>query len=120
MIYEVVYDTDSFTDGFETPSIAQGKQDALDLLIEWAGQDRDWYGVRMPTEEEIEDWDYMIFNCSVEVVRYDENEDEFGTDPNYEVVWEPSYEDEKRIGWVEWEEKKDDYAAMLAAMEDWK
>lgn len=117
MIYEVVYDTDSFCDGFDTPSIEQGKYDALDLLIEWKCQDHDWYGVRMPTEQEIEDWDYMIFNCSVEVVQYDESEIEDGC-PNYETVWEPSYEDEKSIGWLEWDEMKDDYAAMLAAMEE--
>lgn len=112
MIYEVVYFTDSFIDGFETASLEQGKCDALDLLVGWKPEGNDWYGNRMPTEDEIVAWDHMILNYGVEVVRYDESEAPDGC-PNYEIVWEPSDEDLDRIGWVEWEEMAESYKSLM-------
>ncbi len=101
--YRMVYDGDSFIDGVDFDTLDVAKNDALDTLIQWQSEEVEHWsydsdGIMQPTEDEIESWDMMIANCSVWVEQYDPNTDE------YETVWEPSYEDEKSVGWVEWSE----------------
>lgn len=111
--YEVVYSTESFTDGFEVVSVEDGKEAALDLLIEWESQDRDWWGSRMPNEDEIDDWDSMIENCEAYVVQYDNDKvDEYGCG-EYEIVWQPDDEDLKRIWWLYWDEIAESYKSLM-------
>ena len=52
----------------------------------------------IPTPEEIERYNYMIWNCSVEAKSYNPKTDE------YELAGSPSHEDEKQLGWFEIEE----------------
>ena len=89
----VVYDGDSFTDGFGCASLDEAKDRALGILVDWAEAERMNWKTDPPTEDEIDDFDYMIYNCSVWVEKYNPDTDE------YEEYWSPSYEDEKEIGW---------------------
>jgi len=98
--FQMLFDTGDCVDGIDFDSFEAAKNDALDTLIEWEVQEtHDWQGMN-PTEEQIESWDYMIYNCSVEVREYDPSTDE------YETVWEPTYEDEESVGWMPWEDYK--------------
>ena len=54
----------------------------------------------------------MIWNCSVEVRKYDPMTDE------YDEFWSPSYDDEEQLGWIELTremiaKEKADYDAMM-------
>ena len=92
----MVWDTDSCCDDIECESFEQAKGEAEDTLIIWMCDERDtWKDVFIPTEEELENYNYMIYNCSVRVDKYNPDTDE------YEEYWEPSYEDEELIGWKE-------------------
>lgn len=101
--YLVQWDNDSCSDGYGADSLEAAKESALDTLIEWMMQESmNWkYDSEnqevIPTEKEKENWDYMIFNCSVSVAEYDPNTDE------YETVWEPNDEELEKIGWVSYE-----------------
>jgi len=98
--FQMVFDSGDCIDGVGLDSLEAAKSDALDTLIQWeADESSDWFGEH-PTEEQIESWDYMIDTCSVEVREYDPMTDEYVT------VWEPTYEDEKSVGWMPWEDYK--------------
>ena len=99
--YRVIWDTGDCYDGFNEETFEAAKDNALTILGEWMTQQaaessssdfHEW------SDEDIEKWDFMICNCSVEVMRYNALTDE------YEEWWSPSYEDEKEIGWLEYEE----------------
>lgn len=62
----------------------------------------------MPTEKEIEDYDYMIFNCGAYVSELPDDYDE-DSDPSDYVVWEMDEETSKSLLWDEWENIKDNY-----------
>lgn len=104
--YLMVYDMGHTVDGIEFESFEAAKEDALDTLIEWQMQQIEQYkNIHGPedwpaalTQEQREDWNYMVGNCSVQVQKYNPDTDE------YEDYWEPSYEDEKQVGWVYIEE----------------
>lgn len=128
MIYKVVWDNDTCCDSFETPSIGQGKEDCYELYINWRSETcGDWWGSRMPTEKEIEDHDYLIFNCEAFVAEfpddYDDTEDrecdyydEREYNPSDHRVWEMDEETQKNLLWDEWENIKDNYAEAINGM----
>ena len=89
----VSWDNGSCCDGYDTPSLAQGKQDALDTLIEWMCQEQSEWNSDTPTGKEADHWNYMIYNCSACVSKYDPDTDE------YHEYWEPSDKDLERTGW---------------------
>ena len=94
--YHMVWDTDNYTDGVDCDSLEQAKADAIDTLADWMAQARmEWKDVFSPTEEELDDYNYMICNFCVWVSKYDPHKDE------YDEYWAPSYEDEEDIGWRE-------------------
>lgn len=101
--YQVVYETDCVVDGFYCDDFETAKVCALDVLSGWIEEViveegcteniKDW------TEKQKENWDYMIYNCSVSVRdKKLYNEEDFGE------IWSPSYSDEEEIGWVTYEE----------------
>lgn len=99
--YRVIWSTDDCDDGFNEETFEAAKDNAMVVLSEWIAQQaaesssadlHEW------SEEDVENWDYMIYNCSVEVMKYNPLTDE------YEEYWSPSYEDEREIGWLEYEE----------------
>ena len=98
--WQMVWDTDSCCDGCYFDTFEAAKASAEDTLIEWEMEEvQGWTGYD-PTDEQIDSWNYMIYNCSVEVRKYNPDTDE------YEEYWYPSYEDVKNLGWVTWDEYK--------------
>ena len=121
MIYKVVWDNDTCCDSFETPSIGQGKEDCYELYLNWRSAACDWWGIRMPTEKEIEDHDYLIFNCEAYVAEfpddYDYNDKKFEDyDPYDHRVWEMDEETQKNLLWNEWENIENNYAEAINSM----
>lgn len=94
--WRMVWDNDSACDGVDCESFGAAKANAEDTLIEWMSQTRvEWKDAFDPTEEELDDYNYMICNCSVSVYEYDPDTDE------YTEYWSPSCEDEEALGWKE-------------------
>lgn len=94
--YRMVFDTDSFCDGIDFESFGAAKCDAEDTLINWMVEERNnWKDCFCPTEEELDNYNYMICNCSVEVRKYNPDTDE------YEEKWSPDWMEEEQLGWKE-------------------
>ena len=111
--FRMVWDTDTDCDGFGCESFEAAKAYAEDTLVEWMCQQRsEWKDPFCPTEDELDEYNYMIWNCSVEVRKYDPMTDE------YDEFWSPSYDDEEQLGWIELTremiaKEKADYDAMM-------
>ena len=87
------WDTDNACDGIGFESFGAAKCCAEDTLLEWMCWERDeWKDPFNPTENELDNYNYMIWNNSVCVKKYNPDTDE------YEEVWSPSYEEEKELG----------------------
>ena len=109
--WQMVFDTDSDCDGIGFESFEAAKCRAEDTLIEWMCQVRsEWKDFLCPTDDELDAYNYMICNNSVEVRRYNPNTDE------YDVFWSPSYEVEEQIGWKEL--TREDIAKEKAAVDE--
>lgn len=112
----MVFDMDHTIDGIEFDTFEEAKNDAIYTLegwiieeqIEWDYEtDNDGISViPHPTEAQIESWDYMINNCCVYVVEWDDETNQW-EDSDY--GWWPSYDDENEIDWLEWDELKKKY-----------
>ena len=115
--FRMVWDTDTDCDGIDCESLGAAKCMAEDTLVEWMVQERnEWADVFCPTEDELDSYNYMIWNCSVWVSKYNPDTDE------YDEVWSPSYEDEEKLGWRELsmediEKEKQSLEAGLAEVE---
>ena len=96
--FKMVYDTDHCCDSVDCDSEEEARDAALDCLHEWMAQNMSGWKHDEPSDADKEWWDYMIYNNSVYVVKYNPETDE------YETVWEPSYEDEESIGWKPFED----------------
>lgn len=101
MEYTMVYDGDSFIDGIDYDTIEAAIASAEDTLLEWEAETMygwkfDENGIPQPTEKQIEDWDYMIYNMGVWVVPKGKDYDD--------AVWTMSDELCEQIGWLTWEE----------------
>ena len=105
------FDAGSFCDGIGFDSFGAAEADAEDTLVEWMCQERhSWKDCFCPTDDELDAYNYMICNNSVEVRRYNPNTDE------YDVFWSPSYEVEEQIGWKEL--TREDIAKEKAAVDE--
>jgi hypothetical protein len=94
--YQMIFDTDSCCDGIDFESFEAAKADAEDTLIQWMVEERsEWEDLFHPNDEELDNYNYMICNCSVWVGKYNPDTDE------YEEEWSPSYEDAEALGWYE-------------------
>ena len=101
--YRMIFDIGHTVDGLDFDSQEAAKNDALDTLAEWMCQFTVENGISKVypyewTEKQQEDWDYMIYNFSVCVAKYDPETDEYIT------CWSPSAEDERSVGWMTVEE----------------
>ena len=108
MKYKMVYDGDHFIDSIEYDSLEKAIASAEDTLGEWACEEMsnwkcDDKGFPQPTEEQIENWDYMIYNMGVWVVPADCD----GDIDN--AIWTPPDELRKQIGWLLWEDYVKEY-----------
>ena len=105
------FDAGSFCDGIGFDSFGAAEAKAEDTLVEWTCQERhSWKDCFCPTDDELDAYNYMICNNSVEVRRYNPNTDE------YDVFWSPSYEVEEQIGWKEL--TREDIAKEKAAVDE--
>lgn len=98
--WQMVWNNDSCVDGIDFESFGAAEECAEDTLVLWQTHEASNYPSDLNdwNEEQIEDWDYMIYNFSVRVDKYNPDTDE------YEQYWSPSYEDEKAIGWELYED----------------
>ena len=107
------WDTDDCCDGIDFESFGAAKCNAEDTLIEWMTQFRaEWEDCFCPTEDELDDYNYQIWNCSVSVTKYNPDTDE------YEEYWSPSAEEEEQLGWREL--TMEDIAKEKAEVESWQ
>lgn len=114
--YETVWDGDHFIDGQKHEDLECAINDAKDTLIQWMSEQMwgwkfdDKTNSPAPTEAQIEDWDYMIYNCGCYVVPFDEEIGEYADLDD--AVWPRTDEDTDKIGWMLWEDcvKKYGYA----------
>lgn len=96
--YRMAWDTDNCCDTIPRDSFESAKADAEDTLINWASDEMSgWDAENGPTEDQIKSWNYMIFNCGVQVERYDPATDE------YDVVYSFSDQELHDMGWDEYE-----------------
>ena len=101
IVYTVVYDTESFCDGFDRNSYEDAVGSALDILMEWMldGADITWrpHDGTEPTQEQKDDWNYFINNNEVRIYKH-----AYGTDyDNDDLVWYMDDKDVEPIGWKE-------------------
>ena len=110
MRYKLIWNTENCCDGYELPwaeTEEAAKQDLKDTYWDWAFQQQeDWDadddGVFIPTETQIEHWDYMILNCYCYLVPWDENKGDFSENEEDEIYL--SDEELWKIGWREWKD----------------
>ena len=99
--WSMVWETESDCDGVGCGSFESAKALAEDLLVEWQVDKMSCYPIDLKdwTEEQIEDWDYMIYNYGTEIRKYNPDTDEYDSYPYF-----PTYEFEKEIGWMLYED----------------
>lgn len=95
--YVVAWYTYSASDEYGCDSLEAALCSAEDTLLNWQMEEISGWSVDGPTEEQIESWDYMIYNCGVSIWKYNPDTDE------YEEEWEPDEDFQRRLGWDEWE-----------------
>ena len=96
--YRVHWSNEHSCDGYDCATFEDAKDSAIETLIEWQGEQiSHWKDWKNPTKEELEDYEYMVFECEAFVAKYNPMTDE------YEEYWYPSQEDLDAIGWCEGE-----------------
>jgi len=111
--YRMIYDGDSFIDGADCDSLEEAIGRAQDVLAMWMQEEcyeKKWQWDEEncryhPTEKQIEDWDYMIYNMGCYVVEYTGDEEYDGYTSIDDAVWPRSQEDLDEIGWMLWEDR---------------
>lgn len=96
--YRMIFDLGHTVDGIDFDTLEEAQDDAIETLINWMCDFYSEHHISEPdktkwTEEQQEDWDMMINECSTCVAQYDPDKDE------YKVVWYPSGQKKKEIGW---------------------
>lgn len=109
--YCMIFDMGDTIDGFEFDEFEDAKHHAFMTLINWMGDEKnDWVfddnGVPNLTEEQIDSWNEMIHTCSVYIVEWDEENDDWQDE---DEAWLPSREEEYEIGWLKWHKLKKKY-----------
>ena len=94
--YLVVWNTEDCCDGFGCESLGVAKNEVMDLYLNWKVWEQEkWNDIYRPTEEELDDYNYMINENYAYVQKYNPDTDE------YEEEWWASDEDLEGIGWEE-------------------
>lgn len=100
IVYTVVYDTENVCDGFDRDSYEDAVGGALDVLMALMYDDPDitWHpGDGEPTEEQRDEWNYLIWNNECRIYKHEE-----GTEcEDNDLVWYMEQEDVEPIGWKE-------------------
>lgn len=93
--WKVIWDTDSCCDSFSAESFEEAENAALDTYILWMCQEVSEWKSEIPSEQERENWNYMIYNCDVSIAKYNPQTDE------YDICKEFSEQELEDIGWKE-------------------
>ena len=97
--WRLVWENEHCSDGMDYSSFESAKEQAIDTLVEWQTDLLAKFNfpnkLEDLTEEQKEEWNYMLSECSVSVYKYDETTD------TYVEYWYPSYQEEKEINWIE-------------------
>ena len=94
-MYKVIYADDHMIDGFECDDFERAKNEALDILLEWqVSAVNDLQDINNPSEEDIDNYNYIIENGCVYIEK------------DGEEFWYPSAEDLQSVCWMPWEELK--------------
>ena len=113
--YIVIWNTEDCCDStrMEYETLEAAKNEAKEIYLEWSIAEQMNWTVMVsengkeyklaPTEDQIEEWDYMIYNCYVYIRELDKNGNIID-DEDYEY-W-LSDNELKEIGWMEWSELK--------------
>ena len=115
MRYNVIFDNEHTCDSLgEVSDLESFESIALDTYLDWMMEEAwDWEiidGVPSPTKEQIEHWDYMISECMVCAVEWDEEAQDWD-DIDYAYYLDQDKLDS--IGWGYWDEVKDFYKEAL-------
>lgn len=98
--FKVIWDNGDCIDSIDCNSIEEAKDTALTILQCWIESEfSEWEDVQ-PTEEEKENFDYMIYNCYVEIVEYNKETKDYD---ECKVLTDNDY---NSIGWISFEEKE--------------
>lgn len=109
MKYMLVFDNEHTCDGYELPwaeTEEAAKEELKDTYIEWEMEEM-WHwnftenGIPIPTEDQIESWDCMYWNCSCWLVPFNEETGKYSEDEDDEIYL--TNEELEEIGWMEWE-----------------
>lgn len=121
MKFHVIWDNENCTDGFVVEDFEEAKYNCLEILYEWMNDfwfehdiNFDENNMPNPSQETIDEWDSMIFNCYTRIAISEEDFNgnipddylDYDWEDGWADIWFPSYEDEKEIHWLEWEEFK--------------
>lgn len=102
--YKMIWDTDNAVDSDDCETFEDAKAAALNVYEGW--MEGEWMGWKSekPSAKNIEDWNYMIYNCCCYIVKYDPETDEYtDADDAYYL----SDEELEAIGWKEIPETED-------------
>lgn len=91
--YAMIYNTPDFIDSFSCDNLEEAKSKMFDVYVDWMVEEQCRWGSDEPTEDEKEDWDYMIYNCECWIEEYNPMTDE------YEICSEPTDVELEEIGW---------------------
>ena len=78
-------------------TLEQAKDAVYDMLYSWMETEKMMWDNGVPTQEDKDRWDMMIYNAYAEVKKYNPYTDE------YEDEWEMSSEDCQKFGWYTFE-----------------
>ena len=98
--YKVVWDNESCCDGHGCDTFEIAKSDVEEILVNWIVEEVATWKNNKPSAENIENFNYMIYNCNAWVEKYNPDTDE------YEEYWFPNDEFLKSIGWEEIKEEE--------------
>ncbi len=114
--YIVIWNTESCCDstGIEFTSLEAAKNEAKDILYGWMSDEQMNWTVMVsqngkeyklvPTEKQIEDWDYMIYNCYTYIRELDKDGNIIDDEDCEYWLSDEEYED---LGWMEWSKLKE-------------
>lgn len=92
--FHSVWDAEHWTDGMDYDSFEEAKADCLETLATW--MIGFWLEHKALDQKTAEEWDSMIYGCSVWVGEGDSPDD-------IKEVWSPSEKELFELGWVEFD-----------------
>lgn len=91
--YHMVFDMPDTIDCDSFDSLEKAKSALWDTYLLWMSEEWNTWKSAIPTEEEKDNWDDMIYNFGCWIEEYDPMTDDYG------VCFEPTSEELEEIGW---------------------